>query len=75
MFCFICGLNDSTEIALIQCSTPKCLTKFHDNCALTQNIGGYNYFFMQRDGGVHCPRHHCTACFSDHNRMRAYLGN
>lgn len=72
--CFVCGVEASVSNPLIGCSSSKCQTKFHDLCARTQNLGGYNYHFMKRDGGVYCPRHHCTACFADHNRVRAFLG-
>ncbi|KAL3101955.1 hypothetical protein niasHS_003364 [Heterodera schachtii] len=74
-FCYLCGLNDGVELK--KCSMAGCSTRFHLLCARNSTLGGYTYKFMERRServGLFCSRHHCTACFSDHNRTRCFAG-
>uniref|UniRef100_A0A915DW71 Zinc finger PHD-type domain-containing protein n=1 Tax=Ditylenchus dipsaci TaxID=166011 RepID=A0A915DW71_9BILA len=71
LICFVCGETDDN---LKKCSSPNCSTKFHEMCARLYTGGGYALDFMSRNKGIFCSRHHCTGCFADHNRTRAFNG-
>lgn len=71
IFCYYCESNQGN---LLCCEANSCPTKFHDECTRSCEGDGYTRVHMERNKKLYCPRHHCTACFTDHNRVRCYSG-
>jgi len=74
LFCYICGEDAGERTGMKECSTSTCHVKFHLSCAQQHTGGEYAFNFMERNRGLHCPRHHCASCFADHNRVRCFNG-